>query len=72
MGNIVPNDPFGDRASSAIYIEEHVRWSPNIRNRERRHEHERAAAKAAHHYAGENLILAVIECVSIQYFGNIT
>ena len=70
VGNIVPNNPFGDRASMAVYVEEHVRWHPNIRSRERRHEHERAAAQAAFYYAGRNLILAVIECVSIQCFEN--
>ena len=65
MGNIIPNDPFDDRASLAVYIEEYVRWLPDICDRERRHEHERAAARAAHLYAGANVILAVIECVSI-------
>ena len=68
MSNLVPNSPFGDKASLAIYIEEYVRWHPDILDRERRHEHERAAAQAAHYYAGGNVLLAVIECVSIQYF----
>ena len=68
MGNIAPNGPFGNRANLAVYIEEYVRWRPDIRDRGRRHEHERAAAQAAHLYAGENIILAVIECVSRQYF----
>ena len=67
MGNIVPNDPFDDKAKLAVYIEEYVRWLPDIRDRERRHEHERAAAQAAHLYAGTNVILAVIECASTQY-----